>query len=144
MMYERSREYRYANSPFSDASECPFFGKLLIFGNIIRYYAVSGLEMSIWSVSRVSCLLPPAKIAPGTKPVPFPGPLTPLPAYGWAGPLASGHLGGVQVNVATASLATAGEGLLRQIREVKLAVMLQVRVRQPHPANKASFVVLKV
>ncbi|CAN0136291.1 unnamed protein product, partial [Hapterophycus canaliculatus] len=30
-----------------------------------------------------------------------------------------------QVNVATASLATAGEGLLRQIREVKLAVMLQ-------------------
>lgn len=33
----------------------------------------------------------------------------------------------VKVNVATASLATAGEGLLRQIREVKLAVMLQVR-----------------
>lgn len=31
-----------------------------------------------------------------------------------------------QINVATASLATAGEGLLRQIREVKLAVMLQV------------------
>ncbi|CBJ27723.1 conserved unknown protein [Ectocarpus siliculosus] len=30
-----------------------------------------------------------------------------------------------QVNVATASLATAGEGLLRQIRELKLAVMLQ-------------------
>eukprot|EP00904_Undaria_pinnatifida_P010696 jgi/Undpi1/6757/HiC_scaffold_21.g09236.m1 len=30
-----------------------------------------------------------------------------------------------QINVATASLATAGEGLLRQIREVKLAVMLQ-------------------
>ncbi|CAM9811726.1 unnamed protein product [Pylaiella littoralis] len=31
----------------------------------------------------------------------------------------------LQINVATASLATAGEGLLRQIREVKLAVMLQ-------------------
>ncbi|CAM9108350.1 unnamed protein product [Ectocarpus fasciculatus] len=30
-----------------------------------------------------------------------------------------------QVNVATASLATAGEGLLGQIRELKLAVMLQ-------------------
>ncbi|CAM9394109.1 unnamed protein product, partial [Ascophyllum nodosum] len=42
-----------------------------------------------------------------------------------------------QVNVATASLATAGEGLLRQIREVKLAVMLQDEAAMDREVDQA-------
>lgn len=79
-----------------------------------------------WCIGAVAC------------PSSYPPPRA-LCACGWA-PLSPVIFGGVQVNVATASLATAGEGLLRQIREVKLAVMLQVPAAggQPRTTENSS------
>lgn len=80
-----------------------------------------------WCIGAVAC------------PSSYPPPPRALCACGWA-PLPPVIFGGVQVNVATASLATAGEGLLRQIREVKLAAMLQVPAAggQPRATENSS------